>query len=92
MIHRNRILLGVAAVLAGVAMMGHPADAQQATVMSEVAFECSPCSNWTSGTISHDWELSCCAMDSPGCYMYPVAQQTGNVGTCDGMHRPCTSD
>jgi hypothetical protein len=25
MIHRNRILLGVAAVLAGVAMMGHPA-------------------------------------------------------------------
>lgn len=86
---RNRIMLASACVLMLAVLLG---DAASAKAEEQAQLECSPCTTHTGGWITHSWELSCCDMDSPGCYMYPDSQQSGNGGSCQGMHRPCTSD
>lgn len=84
---RNRILFALSTAMLAIVLVGEKGSAQ------ENNGECSPCSVVQSGNgqIGHDWTLSCCDLNSPDCYMYPDAQQTGNPGTCEGMHRPCTS-
>lgn len=83
----NRVMLAITTVLALTVVFGEASPAQA----TDEYLECSPCSTETSGLITHEWELACCMMDSPGCFMYPDAQRYGNVGTCPGMHRPCTT-
>jgi len=86
MLGHHKVLLSFSAILALAVLLGDTTTAEATDTL-----ECSPCTTNTGGWITHDWELSCCQMDSPGCYMYPDAQQTGNGGSCPGMHRPCAS-
>jgi hypothetical protein len=88
MTSRDRLRIATVGILALAVFLGGP----RAGHAEPENLECSPCATNTGGWITHDWTPACCMMDSPGCYMYPDAQQTGNGGSCQGMHRPCTSD